>query len=65
MQNVSGGVNQACLEAHLGNEEWRCFFAPVRPTFHLRPLAVHLSLVLVTVHLPLRQDPHIRYQLCV
>ena len=40
-----------------------CFFAPVRPTFHLRPLAVrlvnsfHLSLVLVTVRLPLHQDP--------
>ena len=29
MQNMSGGVNQNCLEAHLDNEEWRCFFAPV------------------------------------
>ena len=26
---MSGGVNQKCIEAHLDNEEWRCFFAPV------------------------------------
>jgi len=40
MQNMSGGVNQNCLEAHLDNEEWRCFFAPYSYPFIKTPIFV-------------------------